>query len=88
MDKPRGYPERVPGNPQDEFMFQELRNRLADAISKLSDKEQRVLAMYYKDELSLKDIGKLFGVTESRICQVRSEAIHRLKALLEAEENG
>lgn len=83
MERPRGYPERVPGNPQDDYMYQELRDRLADAISKLSEREQRVLSMYYKDELSLKDIGEKFDVSESRICQVRSEAVHRLKALLE-----
>ncbi|MCP4606254.1 MAG: FliA/WhiG family RNA polymerase sigma factor [Proteobacteria bacterium] len=88
MERPQGYPERVPGNPQDDYLFQELRERLSRAISKLSEREQRVLAMYYRDELSLKEIGNRFGVTESRICQVRSEAVHRLKAVLEEEENG
>ena len=83
MERPRGYPERVPGNPQDDYMYHELKERLAAAISRLTDREQRVLSMYYKDELSLKDIGEKFDVSESRICQVRSEAIHRLKALLE-----
>ncbi len=88
MDRPRGYPERVPGNPQDDYLFHELKDRLARAIGKLPDREQRVLSMYYKDELSLREIGERFGVTESRICQVRSEAVHRLRALLEEEENG
>jgi RNA polymerase sigma factor for flagellar operon FliA len=88
MDRPRGYPERVPGNPQDDYMYQELRERLAAAISKLSEREQRVLSMYYKDEISLKDIGVEFDVSESRICQVRSEAVHRLKALLLETDNG
>jgi RNA polymerase sigma factor FliA len=87
-DHPFGYPERVPGNPQDDFLFRELRDRMTTAVSKLSDREQRVLSMYYKDELSLREIGELFQVTESRICQVRSEAIHRLRAMLEEEENG
>ncbi len=83
MDTPRGYPDRVPGNPQDDVIFAELQGRLATAISKLSDKQQRVLAMYYSDEISLKEIGEKFGVSESRICQVRSEAVHRLRAMLE-----
>lgn len=83
MDKPRGYPERIPGNPQDDVIFAELKHRLATAISKLPDKQQRVLAMYYNDEISLKEIGEKFGVSESRICQVRSEAVHRLRAMLE-----
>ncbi|MCP4679335.1 MAG: FliA/WhiG family RNA polymerase sigma factor [Deltaproteobacteria bacterium] len=88
MDRPRGYPERVPGNPQDDYLFQELKSRLAGAIAQLSDREQRVLSMYYRDELSLREIGERFNVTESRICQVRSEAVHRLKALFEEEDNG
>ncbi len=88
MDKPRGYPERVPGNPQDDYIFAELRDRLAQAIGTLSDREQRVLAMYYKDEKSLKEIGDMFEVSESRICQVRTEAVHRLKAAMEESQNG
>jgi RNA polymerase sigma factor for flagellar operon FliA len=82
MDRPRGYPERIPGNPQDDYLFAELRDRLAEAIAALSEREQRVLSMYYKDEMSLKDIGEVFDVSESRICQVRSEAVHRLRAIL------
>ncbi|MDJ0761600.1 MAG: FliA/WhiG family RNA polymerase sigma factor [Myxococcota bacterium] len=87
MINPRGYPERVPGNPQDDFLFQELRERLARAVSRLSEREQRVLSFYYKEEMSLREIGESFGLTESRICQVRSEAVHRLRAMLEEEEN-
>ncbi len=85
--RPSGYPERVPDNPQDAYLFEELRALLAGAVSKLSDREQRVLAMYYKDELSLKEIGKLFEVTESRICQIRCEAVYRLRAMLEEEKD-
>jgi RNA polymerase sigma factor FliA len=88
MDRPRGYPERVPGNPQDDYMYQELKERLAKAISRLTEREQRVLSMYYKDEISLKDIGEKFDVSESRVCQIRSEAVHRLKAILTEGDNG
>ena len=88
MDRPRGYPERVQGNPQDEYMFAELRERLAHAVSRLTEREQRVLSLYYKDEVPLKDIGEMFDVSESRICQVRSEAVHRLRAILLEGENG
>ncbi len=87
-EHPRGYPDRTPGNPQDAYLFAELRERLAEAISELSPREQRVLAAYYKEERSLREIGEHFGVTESRICQVRSEAVHRLRAILEEKENG
>ena len=82
VDRPKGYPERTPGNPQDDYIYQELLGRLAGAISQLSDREQRVLSLYYKEEVSLKDIGEQFDVSESRACQIRSEAVHRLRAIL------
>lgn len=82
IERPRGYPERMPGNPQDDYLFAELRDRLAGAIARLTPKEQRVLAWYYKDDVPLKEIGERFGVTESRACQIRTEAVHRLRALI------
>lgn len=88
VDRPKGYPERTPGNPQDDYIFQELLERLSSAISKLSEREQRVLSLYYKDEISLKDIGERFDVSESRVCQIRSEAVHRLRALFVENDNG
>ena len=88
MDRPKGYPERTPGNPQDDYIFNEMLDRLGAAISRLSEREQRVLSMYYKDEISLKEIGDRFEVSESRICQIRSEAVHRLRALLMEGGNG
>ena len=87
-DRPAGYPERTPGNPQDDYIYQELLERLAGAVSQLSDREQRVLSLYYKDEVPLKEIGDRFDVSESRACQIRSEAVHRLRALLLEEAHG
>lgn len=85
LEASKGLMDTAPGNPQDSFLFSELTGRLARAIAKLSEKEQRVLSMYYKDELSLKEIGDRFGVTDSRACQIRTQAIHRLKALIDEE---
>ena len=88
LESSKGLMDTAPGNPQDNFLFAELTGRLARAIAKLTEKEQRVLSMYYKDELSLKEIGDRFGVTDSRACQIRTQAIHRLKALIDEEDNG
>lgn len=88
LEASKGLMDTAPGNPQDSYLFAELTGRLARAIAKLSEKEQRILSMYYKDELSLKEIGDRFGVTDSRACQIRTQAIHRLKALIEEEDNG
>ncbi len=88
VSKAKGYSERAQGNPQDDYIFQELLERLAEAISKLSEREQRVLHLYYKEEMSLKDIGEKFDVSESRVCQIRSEAVHRLRAVMMEDDNG
>jgi RNA polymerase sigma factor for flagellar operon FliA len=51
-------------------------------IDKLDDIEKNVLMMYYYEELTLKNIGKILNLTESRICQIHSKAILKLKAQL------
>lgn len=55
---------------------------LADAISKLSQREQLVLSLYYDEELNLKEIGAVLGVSESRVSQIHGQAALRLRARL------
>lgn len=57
-----------------------LQRSLAQAIATLPEREQQVLALYYVEELNLKEIGQILGVTESRVCQIRSKAACRLRA--------
>jgi superfamily II DNA or RNA helicase len=49
----------------------------------LPERERLVMSMYYDDELNLKEIGEVLGVTESRVCQLHSEAVHLLRARIE-----
>jgi len=56
------------------------RDYLADAISSLSEREQLVLSLYYDRDMTLKEIGEVLGVSESRVCQIHGEAAVRLKA--------
>lgn len=56
---------------------------LAKAISELPLREQQVLALYYDEELNLKEIGKVLDVSESRCCQIMSQAIIRLRSKLQ-----
>jgi len=66
-----------------ETIEQEERQRLlAEAIGKLPDKEQLVLALYYQEELTLKEIAKVLSLSESRISQLHSQAIARLRGRL------
>ncbi len=60
----------------------ELQRALAAAISALPRKHQAILSMYYGDELTAKEIGKIVGVHESRIAQIRRQAISQLRACM------
>ncbi len=60
--------------------------RLARAIDQLPDSERQVISLYYHEGLTMKEIGLVLSVTESRVCQIHAKAIARLKATLRAEE--
>jgi len=53
-------------------------------ISRLPDQQRRVLALYYYEELNLRQVGEILQVSESRISQIRSQALKRLKAEVSA----
>lgn len=61
---------------------QELREHLARAIVQLPERERQILALYYEEELTLAEIGKVIGVGESRVSQLRTQALARLRASL------
>jgi RNA polymerase sigma factor for flagellar operon FliA len=61
---------------------QELRAHLAAAIVQLPERERQILALYYEQELTLAEIGEVIGVGESRISQLRTQALARLRTLL------
>ena len=60
----------------------ELREQLAEAISNLPERERQILALSYEQELTLAEIGAVLGVSESRVCQLRSLALSRLRSTL------
>ena len=60
----------------------EIRKHLAEAITGLSEKEQLVLSLYYYEELTMKEIGAALGYTESRISQIHTKAVLKLKTRL------
>jgi RNA polymerase sigma factor for flagellar operon FliA len=65
-----------------------LRRQLAAAIAGLPERERLVLALYYDEELNLKEIGQVLGVSESRVSQIHSQAALRLRARLRDWEAG
>lgn len=69
--------------PLDICESEEVKERLARLISELPEKEKLVLSLYYWDELTMKEIGKVLDLTEGRVCQLHNQAIVRLKAKIE-----
>lgn len=59
---------------------QRLRESLVQAITSLPEREQYVMSMYYEQDMNLKEIAAVLGVTESRVCQLHSQSIARLRA--------
>ena len=60
----------------------EMKEMIADSISRLPEREKLVITLYYYEELTLREIGEVLGVTESRVSQLHTKAILRLKARL------
>ncbi|HTH39847.1 MAG TPA: RNA polymerase sigma factor FliA [Rhodocyclaceae bacterium] len=59
-----------------------MRAALAQAIANLPEREKLMMALYYEQDLNLREIGEVMGVTESRVCQLHSQAIARLRATI------
>jgi RNA polymerase sigma factor for flagellar operon FliA len=63
----------------------ELKDRMADAIARLPEREKLVVALYYYENLTLREIGEVLGVTESRVSQLHTKAVLRLRSRLQGE---
>jgi len=63
----------------------ELKDRIADAIARLPEREKLVVALYYYENLTLREIGEVLGVTESRVSQLHTKAVLRLRSRLQGE---
>ena len=76
------YADDGSNDPHACFEAAELTHLLADAINALPDKERLVLSLYYYEELTMKEIGSVLGVNESRVSQLHSKATFRLRTKL------
>jgi RNA polymerase sigma factor for flagellar operon FliA len=66
-------------SPLERLAHQEQRARLTAAIQALPQRHQQILSLYYVEDLKLREIGTLLGVTESRVCQVLKDVVSRLR---------
>ncbi|MGM9486535.1 RNA polymerase sigma factor FliA [Ideonella sp. YS5] len=69
-------------NPLSQLQDHRMRQALVEAIKKLPEREQYVMSMYYEHDMNLKEIAAVLGVTESRVCQLHSQSIARLRVKL------
>jgi len=74
-----------PGAPDPAYILDatELKDRIADSIARLPEREKLVIALYYYENLTLREIGEVLGVTESRVSQLHTKAVLRLRSRLQ-----
>lgn len=72
---PGGEPD-----PFDALQADDFRDALAREVAELPERERLVMSLYYDDELNLREIGEVLGVSESRVCQLHGQALTRLRA--------
>ena len=74
--------------PREQVSRAELKGMVFERLKQLPEIQRKVLALYYGEDLHLREIAEVFGVTESRICQIHSQAILSLRSYLRRLENG
>jgi RNA polymerase sigma factor for flagellar operon FliA len=82
MDVIESAPSLDDPDPFDLCLQGEVKAHLAEAISKLSEREQLILSLYYREELTMKEISEVVGVALSRVSQIRQEIMKKLKVML------
>ena len=69
-------------DPLQSLLDEDQRSMLVKAVKDLPDREQKVMGLYYEQDMNLREIGEVLGVSESRVCQLHSQAIARLRRRL------
>ena len=87
-DDDEGFLDRFPGDvdadPMNMLRDQRMRQSLVNAIKGLPEREQYIMSMYYEHDMNLKEIAKVLDITESRVCQLHSQSVARLRAKMRA----
>ena len=74
--------QRKDESPESQILYEELKSKLGEAIDQLKEKERVVVSLYYYENLKLREIAEILGVTESRVSQIHSQAIIKMKTRL------
>ena len=71
-------------NPFAALKLTETKQVIAETIARLPEKERLVISLYYYEDLNMKEIGSILGITESRVCQIHTKAVLRLRSKLKS----
>lgn len=82
LGEPAALEDAATPGPHQVLAARERRRLLADLIDRLPPRERQVLALYYREELTMREVGEVLGITESRVSQLHSGAVLRLRAAL------
>ncbi len=80
-------PDDKQPNPGETAMANEMAHLITERLDELPEMQRQILALYYFEDLRLREIAERFGVTESRICQIHSQAIQALKSYVRKQES-
>lgn len=72
-------------DPAEALLQHERVRLLAEAVRRLPEREQTVIALYYQEDLTMKEVGRVLGLTESRVSQIHSQAVLRLKSVVQSD---
>jgi RNA polymerase sigma factor for flagellar operon FliA len=78
----------ISGEPFDETALRELTELLAELIEQLTPREKLVLSLYYTDELNMREVAEVMGITEGRVSQLHTQALGRLRKKLSSRDEG
>jgi RNA polymerase sigma factor for flagellar operon FliA len=86
-------PTELPADPNEEDFTQRLEKRqlidaLTGAVKQLPEREWLIVSLYYRDEMTMKEIAQILEISESRVCQLHGRALGRLRARLARERGG
>lgn len=76
-------PEDNNSSPFGDLEDSDMRQKLAEVIAGLPEREKMVMALYYDEELNLREIGEVMDIGESRVCQIHSQAINRVRSRMQ-----
>ncbi len=74
-------------DPFEKYMLKELQEKLIEALDLLSEKERLILALYYYEDLNMKEIAKVLGYTEGRISQLHQQALMKIRSYFKIDKS-